>query len=176
MLLQDTNVIVINTDVYVCLFCTGETDIAVETGGTRTPLRSVAQVAVRDGRNLFVTVFDERSVGDVERAVRGCGLNLNPVSEGRGILRIPLGKPSMERRKAMRDVAHKEGEAAKVTTRMVRRKALDEVKKVKEEFGKDEMKRLEKSVQVMTERWVEEIASMQKNKIDALLDVTRKGE
>lgn len=81
--------------------------MAVEAYGSRTSLKTVAQVSVRDGRTLFVTTFDEGLASHVEKAVRGAGMNLNPISEGKGRFRIPIAKPSNESRRAMRDVSLK---------------------------------------------------------------------
>lgn len=144
----------------------------MEAYGSRTPLKSLAQVAVRDGRNLFITTFDTNLGPAVEKAVRKAGMNLNPVSEGAGRLRVPIAKPSAESRLALKEQVNKEAEAAKVATRMVRRKAMDDVKALKDEVSKDETKRLEKCVQTMTDLWIERIGAAQRAKSDAVMDVS----
>lgn len=62
----------------------------------------------------------------------------------------------------------KDAEAAKVTTRMVRRKALEDVKSLKEYVSKDQVKRMEKSVQALTDGFVEKIVKLQVSKVRAL--------
>lgn len=74
--------------------------------GSRTPLKSLAQVSVRDARTMFITTFDDRTVSAVEKAVRSAGLNLNPIVETDGRLRIPVPKPNNESRKAMKEVSY----------------------------------------------------------------------
>lgn len=76
----------------------------MEAYGSRTTLKSLAQVSVRDGRTMFVTTFDEQVSSAVEKAIRNAGLSLNPITEGKGRLRIPISKPSKESRLAMKEV------------------------------------------------------------------------
>lgn len=59
---------------------------------------------MRDGRTLMVSVFDDATTGAVEKAIRGAGIGLNPVSEGGGRMRIPVPKPSQETRMALKEV------------------------------------------------------------------------
>lgn len=77
----------------------------MEAYGSRTTLKAVAQVSVRDGRTMFITTFDEGLAGAVEKAVRAAGMDLNPIPEGQGRLRVPIAKPSSESRRAMKDVS-----------------------------------------------------------------------
>lgn len=63
-----------------------------------------------------------------------------------------------------------EAEAAKVATRLVRRKAMDEVKNLKDDIPKDDMKRFEKNIQQMTDNWIDQITRTQQLKGDAILD------
>lgn len=139
--------------------------------GARTALESVAQVSVRDGRTLSVSVFDSAGTQAVERAIRSAGLNLNPVVEGAGRLRVPVPRPSRETRDAMRKTALKEAENARIATRHVRRKAMDEIKGMKDEVAADEIKRMEKSVKAMTDRYVGMIDELLSKKVKAIDDV-----
>lgn len=140
--------------------------------GSRTSLKTLAQVSVRDGRTLFITTFDESReiVNAIEKAVRSSGLNLNPICEGSGRLRIPVPKPSQESRLALKEAAQREAEAAKVATRMIRRKALEEVKQLKDDIPKDDAKRLERNIQSMTDDSIARINDVQKTKENAIMD------
>lgn len=119
---------------------------------------------------MFITMFDEGIAGAVEKAVRNAGLNLNPINEGHGRLRVPVAKPTKASLTAIKDLVIKEGEAAKVAARMVRRKAMEEIKELKEEIGSEDVKRFEKSVQTMTDTWIDRINKAQKAKADAVMD------
>lgn len=69
-----------------------------------------------------------------------------------------------------RQTVQKEAEAAKVATRMVRRKAMEEIKGLKEDLSKDDVKRLENCVQIMTDQWISQITNAQNEKIDAVMN------
>lgn len=119
---------------------------------------------------MFITTFDNNVTGAVEKAVRGAGLNLNPIDEGQGRLRVPVMKPSKESRAAIRDLIMKEGEAAKVAARLVRRKAMEDIKRLKDQIDSKDVKRYENSVQKMTDIWIDRIDSAQKSKVVAVAD------
>lgn len=80
-------------------------DVSVSAYGTETSLKNVAQVAVRDGRTLVIHVYDESTIGAVEKAIRKAGLNLNPVREGDGKLKVPVPRSSKTTRDAMKEVS-----------------------------------------------------------------------
>lgn len=80
-------------------------DVSVSAYGTETSLKNVAQVAVRDGRALVIHVFDESTVGAVEKAIRKAGLNLNPVREADGKLKVPVPRSSKATRDTMKEVS-----------------------------------------------------------------------
>ncbi|KAI0557348.1 ribosome recycling factor [Gracilaria domingensis] len=143
-------------------------DVSVKAYGTETPLKNVAQVGVRDGRALIVQVFDESTTSAVERAIRSAGLNLNPVREVDGKLKVPVPRSSKQTRDSMKDNALKEAEAAKIATRMIRRKAMEEVKNLKSEVSKDDLKQIEKGVQALTDRFIGNITEVQRNKVRAI--------
>lgn len=54
----------------------------------------------------MVNVFDEQVTGAVEKSIRGAGLNLNPVKEGQGRLRVPVPKQTDKARESQTKVCH----------------------------------------------------------------------
>lgn len=76
----------------------------VEAYGANVALKTLAQVSVRDGRTLSVSVFDPSVAAAVEKGIRGAGLNLNPVPDGNSKIRVPIPRPTKETREAMRKV------------------------------------------------------------------------
>lgn len=63
-------------------------------------------MSVKDGRTLSVNVFDEQVTGAVEKAIRGAGLNLNPVRDGQGRLKVPVPKQTEKARESLAKVGH----------------------------------------------------------------------
>lgn len=77
----------------------------VEAYGTSTALDNLAQVSAKDGRNLLVNVYDEHTTTAIEKAIRGAGLNLNPVKEGQTKLRVPIPKQTEKAKESMAKVS-----------------------------------------------------------------------
>lgn len=55
-----------------------------------------------------------------------------------------------------------------MATRMVRRKAMDAVKGIKEDISKDNLKRMEKIVQEMSEKYIDSISQSLDEKVKAI--------
>jgi ribosome recycling factor len=49
------------------------------------PLSQIAQVTVRDGSSLVVTLFDEKGAKAVEKSLRESDLGVTPIIEGNTI-------------------------------------------------------------------------------------------
>ncbi len=125
-------------------------------------------MAVKDGRTLAVSVFDPTVAPAVEKAIRGAGLNLNPVSDGGNLIRVPVPRIDKKAREGLCRTARDEAEKAKIAARHVRREAMNDVKKVKDNISKAEVKRLEKDVQEVVDRFVGTIEKMAQSKVDAI--------
>jgi ribosome recycling factor len=130
--------------------------VMVDAYGSMMPLNQVASVTVPEPRMLSVNVWDRSLVKAVEKAIVDSNLGLSPATEGQTIrLRIP--ELNEDRRKELVKVAHKYAEAARVAVRHVRRDALDVIKKLEKEHGKDEIERFTSDVQKATDAGIGEI-------------------
>lgn len=65
-------------------------------------------------------------------------------------------------------MALRDAEAAKVSTRMVRRKAMDTVKGLKDEVGKEDVKRMENCVEQMSNRYISVISQSLEEKVKSI--------
>src|SRR5690349_15849592 len=72
--------------------------IMVHFHGTPTPLQSVASFTAQDARSILVAPYDERALGNVERAIRDSVLGVNPSNDGKTI-RCVFPELTEERRK-----------------------------------------------------------------------------
>jgi len=87
-------------------------------------------------RALYTHVADALQVATaISNAIRDAGLNLNPAVEG-NVIRVPVPKPSKESRDANLKLVSKVAESAKVNIRRIRQEALDKLKKMEGEAGK----------------------------------------
>jgi len=132
--------------------------IHVDYYGTSMPLAQVANVTLADPRTIGVQPWEKKMIPVVEKAIRESDLGLNPATSG-DLIRVPMPPLTEERRKELIKVVHKEGEAAKVAVRNVRRDANDHLKKLlkDKQCSEDEERRAHDDLQKLTDRFVSEI-------------------
>ncbi|KAA6205884.1 MAG: ribosome recycling factor [Candidatus Tokpelaia sp.] len=132
--------------------------VMVEAYGATLPVNQVGNISVPESRMLAVSVWDKTMVGAVERAIRDCGLGLNPITDGM-ILRIPLPELNEERRRELVKIAHNYAEQARIAVRHIRRDGMDNLKKAEKEalIGQDESRTQADKVQKLTDDIIGEI-------------------
>jgi len=132
--------------------------INVEAYGNNMPLKEVGTVSAPEARLLVVNIWDKGVVKAAEKAIREAPLGLNPQVDGTTI-RVPIPALSEERRKELTRVAAKYAEAARVSVRNVRRDGIDGLKKKEKarQITEDQLKRLEKEVQALTDAEIKKI-------------------
>jgi ribosome recycling factor len=132
--------------------------IHVDYYGTSMPLSQVANVTLADPRTIGVTPWEKKLIPVVEKAIRDSDLGLNPAASGE-MIRVPMPPLTEERRKELIKVVHKEGEAAKIAVRNVRRDANEQLKKLlkDKECSEDEERRAHDDLQKLTDRVVAEV-------------------
>lgn len=132
--------------------------VSLEVYGTPMRMRDVATVAVADGNQLVVTPFDPSTANSIAKGIEKANLNLQPAVDG-NVIRVPIPPMSEERRKEIAKDAREKGEKTKVTIRDVRRKANDLTKKQKSDgdITEDDLKRDEKLIQELTDKFCKQV-------------------
>lgn len=140
--------------------------------GVATPISQVANISVQDARTLAVQPWEKNMVPVVERAIMEANLGLNPVTAG-DLIRIPMPPLTEERRKEMVKVAAAEGESGKVAIRNIRRDANSDFKSLlkDKEISEDQEKGAEDSIQKLTDKFVEQVDEVVKEKEAEILTV-----
>jgi ribosome recycling factor len=128
--------------------------IMVEAYGSMMRLKECAAIMTPDTRMIQVQPWDPTLVKAIEKAIQTANLGFNPQVDGK-IIRIPLPDMSRERRVEFVKTASKFAEDGRVHVRNVRRDILEAVKRGK--FPEDESKRLEKDIQVATDKSIKDI-------------------
>jgi ribosome recycling factor len=146
--------------------------IHVEAYGNNMPLKEIGTVSAPEPRLLVVTVWDKGVVKAVEKAIREAPLGLNPQVDGQTI-RVPIPALSEDRRKELTRVAAKYAEEARVSVRNVRRDGIDGLKKKEKahQITEDQLKRLEKEVQALTDAEIRKIDGTLAQKDKEILQV-----
>lgn len=143
-------------------------DVKVLYYGAETPLNQVASVSVPEARVLLITPFDKTALKEIEQAIFASDLGLTPSNDG-SVIRLVIPALTEETRKDLAKEVKAEAEKAKVAVRNVRRDALDQAKK--EELSEDELRKLEKDIQGLTDDGVKNIDSIAASKEDELLTI-----
>jgi len=144
--------------------------VEVEYYGSPTPLKSLANISVPDGRSLLIQPFDKSGLKDIEKAIHNSGLGLTPNNDG-SVVRINIPALTEERRKELVKQVRKVAEEQRVAVRNVRRDVADELKKLKGAQSEDEIKRQEDALQKLTDKYVKEIDRLASAKEAEIMEV-----
>ena len=144
--------------------------VSVEAYGNVVPISQVGTISTPEARMITVQVWDKGLAKAVDKAIRDAGLGLNPQMDGQ-LLRIPLPELNQERRKELVKLAHKYAENARVAVRHVRRDALDTLKKLEKDHGKDEIERFTAEIQKATDAGIAEVDQLLAAKEKEILTV-----
>ena len=83
--------------------------VVVEGQGGRVPMAEVGQITLKGTTRVTVTVFDPLMAPAVAKALRDCGMNINPVVEGASV-NITMPKASSEARSNLMKLVSKAAE------------------------------------------------------------------
>ena len=146
--------------------------LMVEYYGTPTPLQQLASFQVPEARTVLIAPFDKSCVNDVEKAIWDSDLGVNPSNDG-NVVRCVLPALTEERRKEYIKMAKTKAEEGRIAVRNIRRASNDVVKKQEKdkEISEDEMTRLEKELDQVTRKYVEQIDELLKSKESELLEI-----
>lgn len=133
-------------------------DVLVQSYGSHMKLKQLAMISTPEPRVIRIEPFDPGTLKDIERAINGSNLGLNPAVEGK-LIRLPVPELSTERRQQMVKTIKGMAEEAKVRVRSARRDVLEGLKKLEKESAitEDDLRRGEKEVQTMTDKKIKEI-------------------
>ncbi|CAJ0647993.1 24539_t:CDS:2 [Entrophospora sp. SA101] len=134
--------------------------ITIPYEGRNTVLKDVAQIIIKDPKTLLVNILNE-----VDKAIRNANLNLNPIIETNNSIKVPIPKITTEYREDITKVASKIAENSKIKLRLIRQDGMKDLKKdSKKNISSDQIKLLEKSLQLFVDKSVKEIDDVLKAK------------
>ncbi|MDN3504944.1 MAG: ribosome recycling factor [Rhabdochlamydiaceae bacterium] len=133
-------------------------EITVEIYGSQMNLKGVATVSVADGRQLVVSPFDPQTASSIAKAIEKANMNLQAIVDG-NVIRVPVPPLSEDMRKDIVKQGKKKAEDAKVSIREIRKKANNTAKQKKADgdLTEDQVKRMEKDIQKLTDDYCKEI-------------------
>ncbi|KAA0081256.1 ribosome recycling factor [Mycolicibacterium sp. P9-64] len=146
--------------------------LTIDYYGSPTPITQISSINVPEARLVVIKPYEAAQLRNIEDAIRHSDLGLNPSNDG-NVIRISIPQLTEERRRELVKQAKSKGEDAKVTVRNVRRKAMEELSRIKKdgEAGEDEVGRAEKELDKSTSTYTTQIDDLVKHKEGELLEV-----
>ncbi|MEM1069424.1 MAG: ribosome recycling factor [Planctomycetota bacterium] len=127
--------------------------LKVEAYGSSQPLKQLASIGTPEPQQIVIRPYDAGTIKEIEKAIVGGDLGLNPQNDGR-IIRLNVPPLSTEVRKKMVSRIKELSEDAKISIRNIRRdanKAADSGEKAKE-FSEDDRDKLKDEIQELTKK------------------------
>ncbi len=138
-------------------------------GGTqKLKVMELATIAASDPQTLVITPFDASIIGEIQKGILEANVGLNPVIDGQ-LIRIAIPQLSEERRQELIHLMRQKLENARIMARQARHEAINNIKK--QNLPEDEVSRLEKEVQKITDEMIADIDAMGKRKEEELLQI-----
>lgn len=146
--------------------------VTVEYYGAPVPLNQLASINVPEPRLLQIAPFDRNSISVIEKAIQSSDLGITPSNDG-NVIRLAFPPLTEERRRELVKSVHHRAEEARVAVRNVRRHSKEEVERLEREsaISEDDLKRAEKELQRLTDRFVAEVDEIQSHKEQELMEV-----
>ena len=140
--------------------------------GVPTPITQMATVSVPEARMMLIKPYEMSMIGVIENAIRNSDLGVNPTNDGQ-VLRVTIPQLTEERRRDMVKLAKSKGEDGKIAIRNVRRKGMDQLKKIHKDgdAGEDEVQAAEKELDKVTQKYVAAVDEVVHKKEAELIEV-----
>jgi ribosome recycling factor len=142
--------------------------VTVEAYGSQMRLKDCAAISTPDARLIQIQPWDATLIKSIVKGIQEANLGFNPIPDGK-VIRVPLPEMSRERRQEFVKTAHRLAEEGRVHVRTVRRDAFEAIKRAK--LPEDQVNRLEKEIQAMTDASIKGINDHLAHKEKDLLTV-----
>ena len=146
-------------------------DIKADYYGTPTALKQLANITIPEGRVIQIAPFDKTALKAMEKAILAANIGMTPQSDGT-VIRLTLPELTKARRVELTKILAKKAEDAKVVIRNYRRDAIESLKKQEKasEITEDDLKKLTKDVQDITDSYIKKIDEIYKIKEKEVLE------
>lgn len=140
--------------------------------GVPTPLNQIASITVPEAQLLVIKPFDKNILKDIEKAIQLADLNLVPQNDGT-VVRISFPALTETRRKELVKDVKNLGEKSKIDIRNIRRDVIDQLKKLEKDslISEDDLKKRSDDVQKMTDKFIEKIDILVKEKEKMIMEI-----
>jgi ribosome recycling factor len=146
--------------------------IRVDYYGEKSPLSQVANISIPEARLIVIQPWEKSLIGEIEKAILGSDLGLNPGNDGK-VIRINIPPLTEERRKDLVKQAKNLAEQSRVAVRNIRRDGNEELKKLLKDKGltEDEEKQAGEDLQKLTDSYIKNIDKVLEEKEKEIMEV-----
>ena len=146
--------------------------LPVEYYGTPTPLLQLASIGVPEPRTIMIKPFDATTLKAIEKAIQSSDLGLNPNNDGK-VIHLNLPPLTEERRRDLVKHVNHRLEESRIAVRNIRRDSHNDMRDFEKEklISEDDLERGEEELQKLTDKFIEEIAQLGKNKEAEIMEV-----
>lgn len=142
--------------------------ISVYGGTAKMRILELATINVSDPHTLTLAPFDPSIIGEIQKGIQDANIGLSSGING-DVIRIAIPPLSQERRLELIKMMHQKLENGRISLRQIRHDAMNDLKK--SESSEDEVSRLEKEVQKLTDEMSSEIENIGQKKEEELLQI-----
>ena len=125
-----------------------------------------------EARLVVIKPYEQSQLKPIEDAIRNSDLGVNPTNDGT-LIRISIPQLTEERRRDLVKQAKAKGEDARVSVRNIRRKAMEELHRIRRTAkpARTRSSRAEKDLDKTTHQYTDQIDELVKHKEGELLEV-----
>ena len=147
-------------------------NITIDYYGQPTPIKQLCNISIPEPRLIVIQPWDKTIINDILKAIQASNIGVTPNSDG-NVIRLPFQPLTEETRKDIVKNLKKYGEEAKIAIRNIRRDGNDKAKKMEKnsEITEDDLKKLLKDIQELTDKYIDKITEATKNKEKEIMAV-----
>ncbi len=146
--------------------------ISIDYYGQPTPIKQLCNISIPEPRLIVIQPWDKTIINDIVKAIQASNIGITPNSDG-NVIRLPFQPLTEETRKDIVKNLKKLGEEAKIAIRNIRREGNEKAKKMEKnsEITEDDLKKLLKDIQELTDKFTDKITEATKNKEKEIMEV-----
>lgn len=147
-------------------------NIRINYYGQSTPIKQLCNLSIPEPRLIIVQPWDKTVLAEIEKSILASNIGVTPENDG-NVIRLPFQPLTEETRREIVKQIKKMAEDAKIEVRNIRRQGNDEAKEKEKtgEISEDDLKKLLKSIQDLTDEWIEKISEIAAHKEKELMEV-----